>query len=213
MIGRIAFVLGVCASLAARDLAAQVTRALAVGIGGVATRYVGTDAGVQEALSGVALAGGGALAIGPASLEGWYLEGRLLPDSGAPPARDLVEGAILLAVRPVRWVAVKGGAHLRAYVLPAGTERWVFGEVRVRADGALVGPTVRAYVEVWRALTTDANVGTGSPAAQGGEVGLAVRLPRTPFWGRLTYAIDQATIGSRTETLEAVGIAVGYGGR
>jgi len=56
-------------------------------------------------------------------------------------------------------------------------------------------------------------VGTGSPAAQGGEVGLTVRLPRTPFWGRLTYAIDQATIGSRTETLEAVGIAVGYGGR
>jgi hypothetical protein len=199
------------ASLLVRVAQAQVPHRAGVDGGAFAVRYAASGAGAAEALSGVALRGAASLKLGPVRLEGWYLQGHLQPDSGTTTARDLVQGAAFLAYAPLRWLTFKGGADVRAYVAPSGTERWVLGQLRARAEGPLVGTTVRTHVEVWRALSASVNTGQGSASAQGGEVGLTLRWLRVPVWTRLTYGIDQATIGNRTETLEQFGVAFGYG--
>ena len=208
--------LAVClAGALAEPARAQLARTLAGGLGAGSVRSVVSDAaGTTGTLTGVAVGGGGSLHLGPVYLGGTYLQGRLLPDTGSSAARDLVEAGLTLAARPVTWLSLGGGLLVRGYIMPSGTERWILGVLRARAEGAILTPVIRTHVELWRAVSAEVNIGTGSGSAQGGEAGLTLRLPQTPFWGRLTYAIDRATIadGSRAETLERVAIAVGYGG-
>jgi len=81
----------------------------------------------------------------------------------------------------------------------------------VRAEGSVIGEMVRTHVELWIGLASHTNVTGASASARGGEVGLTLALPRSPVWGRLTYAIDRAAIGTRVETLEDVALSVGFG--
>jgi hypothetical protein len=195
-------------------LEAQLARYLATGFSASQVRYVLDEPpGASERLSGVAVGGGATLTVGRLALEAGYLQARLLPDSASPAARDLVEGTLLLSVTPVRWFALKGGAHIITTVTPVLTRRWVMNEVRARLEGSLVGRTIRTHVEYRRAVTVDVNVGQGSKSVQGGEVGLTLRLARAPFWGRISYSIGQASVGPRSETLETIGVAAGFGGR
>lgn len=195
---------------------AQLARTLTADLGAGSVRSVITgSSGATGTLTGMAVSGSGALHFGSVILGGTYLQGRIIPDTGTAAARDLVEAGVTLAVRPVAWAALGGGAIVRGYVMPSGTERWVLGVVRARVEGAILAPVIRTHVELWRALSTEVNVGPGGGSAMGGEAGLTVRLPQSRFWGRLVYAIDRASVedGSRAETLERVGIAIGYGGR
>ena len=49
---------------------------------------------------------------------------------------------------------------------------------------------------------------------QGGEAGVVLRPPRAAVWLRLGYRVDGARLGSglRSETVEAVSLALGIGG-
>jgi hypothetical protein len=214
VIARIAALVALCA-LTARPLAAQ------------ALRYVGGDAGVArvrlksawpgggETLSGVAAQGQARLILGPVSLEVSYAQGRLSADTGAGGSSDLVDGSVFVALRPVSWLAVKGGPHLRAYVAPSGTERWVMWESRVRAEGPIIAGTLFAHVEGRLALSSSVNVAPGASGARGGEAGLTLRGPQSPLWARLAYVVEQAQLvgNARTETVEAVMLGIGIGGR
>ena len=165
--------------------------------------------------SGAAFGAEGTVSLGRVQLGLSYLQGRLDPDTGSAPARDLVEGSVLLGVRPVEWLTLSAGPHARAYATNGQTQRWVYWELRLRAAKPFIGTAVRGYAELWRAVAADANVPEPFDHAQGGEAGMIVRLARAPFECRVAYRIDHAVLGggSRLETADGVVIGVGLSWR
>ena len=161
--------------------------------------------------AGSTFLGEGALSIGRLQLTVSYLQGTLDPDGALGASRPLVEGTVLLGVRALDWLTLETGPHARAYTLTAGTERWLFWELRARASSAFVGSAVRGYAELWRVVAADVNVPESFGHGQGGEAGMIVRLARAPFEGRVAYRIDHAVLGggSRLETVDGVVIGVG----
>jgi len=203
------------AALAALGAGTTLARAQGLGPAGgvsiVTTRVRGTDL-----LTGTALGGQGALALGRVELALSYVQGKIGPDGGGAPGQDLVEGVALLGVRPARWLRLAVGPHARSYTLTGGTQlRWVFWELRARASGAFVGSAGRGYVELWRALSASVNAPESFDHAQGGEAGMVVHLARAPLELRLGYRIDHATLGggTRLETVDGVVIGVGLSSR
>jgi hypothetical protein len=143
------------------------------------------------------------------------LTGLIAPTAGRA-SRDLIEGAVLLGLRPTGWLTLAVGPHARAYAPTGGnTERWSFWELRARAATAFVGSAVRGYVELWRALSANANVPEPFDHAQGGEAGMLLRLARAPVEARLGYRIDHAVLGggSRLETVDGLVIGLGLSRR
>jgi hypothetical protein len=168
-----------------------------------------------DLFTGSAFLGQGALAMGRVELSVSYLQGTLNPDGGTAAARDLVEGTVRLGVRALDWLTLETGPHARAYTLAGSTQRWLFWELRARAAREFVGSTVRGYAELWRALSADANVPEPFDHAQGGEVGMVLRLARAPVTARIGYRIDHAVLGggTRLETVDGVVIGVGLAWR
>jgi hypothetical protein len=196
----------------ARPVCAQALHAAASA--SVATARV---RGTTGDFNGSAFLAAGSLAKGKFSLEVSYLQGKLDP-AAAPVAgtsRDLIEGSVLLGLHPNRWLTLAVGPHARAYVLGSGTERWLFWELRARAATPFVGSAVLGYVELWRALSANANVPEPFDHAQGGEAGMILRLARSPLEARLGYRVDHAVLGggSRLETVDGLVIGVGVSRR
>ena len=182
----------------------------------VVTARVRTEQlGGAAQFSGAAFGIGGTLSLGRVQLGLSYLQGHLDPDTGSAQARDLVEGAVLLGVRPLEWLTLSGGPHARAYAASGQTQRWLFWELRVRAAKPFIGSAVQGYAELWRAVAADANVPEPFDHAQGGEAGMIVRLARAPLEGRIGYRIDRAVLGggTRLETVDGVVIGVGLAWR
>src|SRR5713101_8939863 len=167
------------AALTAGELGAQALRP--TGSASLVTARVrsAVPAGIDQ-FTGSAFLGQGALAMGRVELSVSYLQGTLNHDGGSPAGRDLVEGTVLLGVRALDWLTLEGGPHARAYTLTGSTQRWLFWELRARAGTAFVGSAAQGYVELWRALAADANVPEPFDHAQGGEVGMILRLARAP---------------------------------
>src|SRR5881397_2710435 len=145
------------AALTAGELGAQALRP--TGSASLVTARVRSQvpAGIDQ-FTGSAFLGQGAIALGRVELSVSYLQGTLTPDGGTAAARDLVEGTVRLGVRALDWLTLETGPHARAYSLTAGTERWLFWELRARAATAFVGSAVRGYAELWRVLGADVNV-------------------------------------------------------
>lgn len=200
-------------------LAAQGPRlTFAVGATGVRVQSLAPTGAVSE-LSGTTLGGSGGVALGRLALDIGYWQGRVAPVGAGggvgPPARDYTEGTVLLGVQPVGWLRVRGGVQARTYVTPAGTERWLFWQLRVRAEEMIIEPAIRVHGEVWRAISSEVNAPQPLDRGHGGEVGLTVRPPRWPLWARLTYGIDDAKLGGgvRRETVDQLSLTMGFGGR
>jgi hypothetical protein len=181
----------------------------------VTARVRSEGSALTERFSGSAFLGEGALALGRFQLGVSYLQGRLNPDGAVGAPRDLVEGTVMLGARALPWLTLETGPHARAYTLSAGTQRWLFWELRARAATAFVGSAVQGYAELWRAVAANANVPEPFDHAQGGEAGMVVRLARAPVEGRIGYRIDHAVLGggTRTETVDGVVIGVGLSWR
>ena len=127
--------------------------------------------------------------------------------------RDLIEGRLLVAARPVPWLEMSVGPFVRAYVTDSVTERWVFWQARARVEAPIVTASLTSYVELWRALSSDVNLVAGAGRVQGGEAGVVYRPPQRPFWLRLSYRLDDAALRARgSETLEAISLAIMVGG-
>lgn len=202
-------------TLSAGPLRAQLLQHVSVDAGVFRLHFRSAASGVGETLSGLAAVGRARFIVGPTSLEASYSQGRLVSDTGTAAARDMVDGSAFLAVRPVSWLALKAGPHLRAYVAPGSTERWVMWEAHAHADGSIIPGMLDASVEGWMAVGSSVNVDPGAHGARGGQAGLILRLWQSPLWARLTYVVDQAELknNARTETVEAILFAVGLGGR
>jgi hypothetical protein len=167
-----------------------------------------------DQFTGSAFLGEGGLSMGRLRLSASYLQGTINPNGGTATARDLVEGTVLVGVRTLDWLTIEGGPHARAYSLAGGTQRWLFWELRARAATAFVGSAAQGYAELWRAVAANANVPEPFDHAQGGEVGMILRLARAPVAARLGYRVDHAVLGggTRLETVDGVVIGVGLSG-
>ena len=127
--------------------------------------------------------------------------------------RDLIEGRLVVAARPVPWLEMSVGPFVRAYVTDTLTERWVFWQARARVEAPIVTASLTSYVELWRAWSSDVNLVAGAGRVQGGEAGVVYRPPQRPFWLRLSYRLDDAAVRARgSETLEAISLAIMVGG-
>lgn len=193
----------------AREVEAQTVHAT-VGGSVVSVRVRSRLPGNTRAWSGAAFGGEGSLGTGRVFLSAGYRQGTLNPDGGTEPARDLVEGSVMLGVRLLKELTLAGGPYARTYVFAGGTQRWLFWELRARAEGTFIGSTVRGHAELWRALSTDVNVLEPLGHAQGGEAGMTVRVSRL-VEARLAYRIDHAVLGggSRVETVDGLVVGVG----
>src|SRR3989442_13991105 len=145
-------------------------------------------------------------------LEVQYLQGTLHPDSGPAGNRDLTEGRVFLGLAPVRWFAMSVGPPVRRYGTAAGTGRWVRWEARARAQAPIALPGLTGYIEGWRVISVSANVPGAFDRGQGGEAGIAARLPRGPgWWARLAYGGDRVALTGRRGYVGTVGLAMGVG--
>jgi hypothetical protein len=201
------------AALAARGARAQ-------GVPPVALRadagllWTHSDTGIARgAMRGPAVAAEARVHVSGVIVGGGILEGRLAPADGTPGRRDLVQGTVFVGVRPVPWLELSGGPVVRAYVTDSASERWVLWQARARVDAPIVAGSLASYAELWRALASDVNLGSGAGRVQGGEAGLLFQPAQARFWVRLAYRVDDALVGSvaRSETLEAVLVSVGVG--
>lgn len=167
-------------------------------------------------LRGPVLGGEGRLVFNGFSVGLGLLSGTLQAADQASVKRDLIEGRLVVAARPLPWLEMSVGPFVRAYVTDSITERWVFWQARARVDAPIVTASLTSYVELWRALSSDVNLVAGAGRVQGGEAGVVYRPPQRPFSLRLSYRMDDAAVGGgggRSETLEAISLAIVVGGR
>jgi len=163
-------------------------------------------------LRGPVLGGEGRVVFNGFSL-GLGLSSGTLQTADQAVKRDLIEGRLVIAARPVPWLEMSVGPFVRAYVTDSVTERWVFWQARARVEAPIVTASLTSYVELWRAFSSDVNLLAGAGRVQGGEAGVVYRPPQRPFWLRLSYRLDDAAVRARgSETLEAISLAIMVGG-
>lgn len=200
-------------ALATSDVAAQTTVRFAAG--GTAMQYrVSTTTGAgTETLSATGLGGDAVVSVWRLTLAGRYLQADLEPSTTETLARDAVEGHLLLGVRATPWLSLSTGPLARSYETTLGHQRWVLWTLRARGTPALVPDLVRGYAELWWALPIDVDVPESWNSGWGGDVGLALALPRFPLWLRVGYRFEQYRMGdgTRRETIDGALLSLGVG--
>ncbi len=169
-------------------------------------------------LKGTVVGGEGHLELGRIGLILGYAQGTLSPaggggGGGGAASQDVVEGKVLIAVRPAPWLTLQGGPQARAYVTAGGTQRWLLWRVQARAEPELVPDRVRSFVALFQIVSADINVVEQFDRGRGGEVGVLARLGHSALWARLGYGIEQIRLGggARLETVDRVAVSVAVG--
>jgi hypothetical protein len=175
-------------------------------------RFHGAVPGGEEALSGLAAGARARLVRGSVAMEVSVAQGRFSSGDASAPARSLVEAALAFTYRLRPWFALRAGPHLRGYVAPAGTERWVLWETGARAEGSIIPGVLDAHLAGWLALLSSVNTDPGAAGARGGEAGLTLQLAQLPIALRLAYSVDRADFAHnvRRETVESVYLGLTY---
>ena len=167
-------------------------------------------------LRGPVLGGEGRLVFNGFSVGLGLSSGTLKAADQGTAKRDLIEGRLLVAARPLPWLEMSVGPFVRAYVTDAVTERWVFWQARARVDAPIVTSGLTSYLELWRAVSSQVNLVAGAGRVQGGEAGATYRPPKRPFSLRLAYRVDDAAVrggGDGSQMLEAISVSVMVGER
>ena len=197
-----------CALMVPTLLAAQ---AVSAGFGATHLRLARESGGNTEALSGNALGLVAGVRLGRVSLALDYLQGSIATADGTI-AEDAVEGEAILLVRAAPWIAIGTGGHARSLVSDAGTQRWVFWEIRLQTEARLWGP-FRGYFGGWRVLTANVNLVDPFDSGYGVDGGIALSFGHLPVAVQARYRAERVTLGSgtRAQTNERIGIAVTIG--
>lgn len=188
---------------------AQQYSPLALGVDVSALRLA-RDVATTQLLAGQVLGVHASASFKRFEIEGHYAEGALTPEGlAAGEPEDLVEASLLARVRLLNWLAVGGGPHLRAFVTPSGTARWSRVEANARFDGELIAGVAQLRIDAWYAVGTEVNVQGGGDGALGGEVGLTIRIPRTPTSLQVSYLADRASFtNGGAEFVEGLRVAL-----
>jgi hypothetical protein len=200
------------AVLGAAPLAAQVSPRLGFFGGAMAIRVRDAANNRVQTLTSNVPSAEVTLSAGRLLLEGNYAQGGLTPQGTATP-RDFVEGKVLAGVRVIPPLALKAGPHARSYVLPGGTRRRLFWELRAGLETPVAGEVAAAKLELWAAVAGRSNINERMDHARGGEAALIIHVPRSPVWGKLAYRLERAQFdaASRSETLECLSFTLGIG--
>jgi len=165
-----------------------------------------------ETLSGTTVGGSAFVRFAFLEVGGRYLEGSI-ENAEAGRSQDIVEGAAVLLVRPIRPLSLGFGPRARSYVEGGGTERWVTWEARVGLDAWLLPRVLRTAIEVSLALGGSESGGASIGAGRGVEGGLDLWIPRTPLFVGVAYRVDQARLDddTRRDTVEQFLLRIGIG--
>lgn len=176
----------------AQVAAAQQVSPLALGVEASTARVV-RDVATTQILGGPVLGASVRGSWRRFELEGQYLEGSLTPEGAAgADGEDFVDARAVARVRVMPWLSLGAGPHLRAFITPSGTARWSRIELHARGEGELIAGLAQLRVDTWFAVSAESNVQDGGDGAMGGEVGLLLRIPRTPAALQLSYVADRA---------------------
>lgn len=161
--------------------------------------------------SGLTIGGAAEVSLGWLRLDLRYLEGGLGSEDDIAD-QDIVEGELLLGLAPLSWLKLKLGPHIRSYVTPQGTQRWVFWEGRVATSMPLGSPNLMAHLELWHVLSASVDAVEPFDSGNGLEGGIRLCLSRLPFSFRLAYRIDHSSLGSgvKTDTVEQLVFGLGW---
>ena len=200
-----------CLGMGAAVIATSANAQARASIGGVVSsvKDESTVAGAVTTRTGILIGGQASVSFRQVDLGLAYRQGALSPsDTGSE--RDLVEGQATLGLRVSRWLRLEVGPHVRAYVTPTSTERWLLWEGRADFTAQILGPSVWSYLSLSRTLGADVSPAADFGRGQAGEAGLMVRLGGSPFWTGLGYWIAQtSTAGSqRIETLQGLSVSL-----
>lgn len=184
-----------------------------------------------ETLTGFAVGGEGRIRLWKSELGFRYVRGSLKTSAGST-GDDIVETAVMVGSRPVHWLTVKAGPHMRSYASELGTVRWLLWEGRIRVEQRIMGAALRSYVEVWRTLSGGVNttapfgggpapaplpsdLSTPSGIGRGLEGGMILEIPGAPVLLRVGYSVDRSNMrdGSVVNTVEALLVTLGVGRR
>lgn len=200
-------------SLTATDVAGQATVRFAAGATAMQYRVRSALSNDTEALSAPGLGIEGVISLWRIALEGRYVQADLEPSTTATLARDATEGHLLLAMSLAPWLSLSTGPLARSYETTLGSQRWVLWTLRARVAPVLVPNAVRGYAELWGALPVDVSVPESWNSGWGGDVGLALALPRLPLWLRIGYRFEQCRLGdgTRRETIDGAILSIGAG--
>lgn len=212
ILGRTALTLATLAALTAGESAAQSRLGFgAAGMVGIPTVRHDLGSG-GETLSGTTVGGTAFVRFAFIEVGGRYLEGSI-ENAEAGRTQDIVEGAAVLLVRPIRPVSLGFGPRARSYVEGGGTERWVTWEARAGLDAWLLPRVLRSTIEVSLALGGSESGGASIAAGRGIEGGLDLWIPRTPLFVGVAYRVDQARLDddTRRDTVEQFLLRVGIG--
>lgn len=173
--------------------------------------------GGVEALGGPVLGFDVRVVRGRFGLRVGYGQGKLNPDTAGPEARTYVDGFVHLTGRVTEELELGLGPYARAYGTDAGTQRWLFWQLRARYETGIVTPVVRGFAEIWMGVSGTVNVAEAFDGSRGAAAGVLWHVAdwrNSPLTLRLTYAIDEARLGdgARRETVERTSLAIGLGG-
>lgn len=198
---------------AALEGAAQTAPRYGGFIGGMALRVRDLNDGRDVSFTSDVPIGEGFVWLGRFLIEGYYAQGKLTPQVGSSADRDFVEGRLLAGYRVASALTLKLGPHARSYVLPSGTRRRVFWELRGTISTPLAGEVAFARLDFWGALAGQSNLSETVDHARGGEAALQIHIPRSPVWAKLGYRVERAQLddGTRADTIEGLILAIGIG--
>jgi hypothetical protein len=199
------------ALLAARDLGAQ-GLILAGGVS-ASSATVARSGGATSELAGPILGAGGRVGMGRFSLHATYLEGQLTPQAGSVGGKEVMaEASLLLSAEVGNGFSVGVGPRARAFIAPGGTVRWMRVEARGRYEAVVIPGRASADIELWQVLSAEVNALGGANGGRGGQVGLNIELPNSPFALRLAYTADRVSfVNGASEFLDGAELGLRIG--
>lgn len=207
---------GICIAVLTTSLAtpavhAQYPTGFTVSLAPIPVRVSQNNGSETERLSGITLGGMVDLSWKILRLDLRYLEGGIGSD-GDSRDEDIVEGELMFGIAPLSWLVVKVGPHIRSFVTSQGTQRWFFWEARVGTAAKLGSPNLITYLQAWHVFQSDVDAVGSYDSGNGLEGGIRLSLSRLPFYGGLSYRMDQSKLGDgvATQTVEQFVLAIGW---
>ncbi len=184
------------------------------GEGQVSWKGLSLRLGYSQGTLGIGASAPGSSSGNPADggVVGSLLQGLFGGGGGAATPFDLqmVDGHALVGWHAVAGLALEAGLQGRARFNDDESERILLWVVRGRYEVPIIAPQVRGYVDGWSSLAGSATAPQRSVNGHGASAGVIAQLG--PVLARLSYGIDVARYGDgvRRETLQGLGIGIGY---
>lgn len=171
--------------------------------------------GFVEVSSGLVFGGSATAALGSASLTVMTQSGTLTPSAGTDLEREVAEVGLDAAYRVLEWLSLHGGAHVRAYTVPLGRQRWTTAQLGVAVQVPLAIHGVSAVARA--AYKPRVSVSSGAQASLAlegleGSAGLEYArgmLRAALVYSRERYDFAETAEGQRLEQLAGVTVRIG----